>query len=357
MKAQRREVAASVEGAQEGMGGERAAPPSLEQIREAGDRGQRLERLVRYLTGTPLDRPEDASLRLVHDLGLSSLDLVELVTSLENQLQIPINDNIISERVTLADFKHTIQEQKSRRVVKRLPKLEPGWSRTVIGDLLRSFVQPVVIGLWATLSINLVSVFPKNEPVIQKPLIIAAAPHRHWLDPLTIYATLPRHLRKKILIVTNRDFRTFFSPSPGTRMYKRLLMGLAYYILIPMVFRFTILPKYGTTRVGLYETGRLMERGYTPIMFPKGFFFHPEDSMRHDPGASIMAFQTQALILPVWIEGNDSASFRDLKPKRREHRPTVQVRYGKSILAAQNPDVGELVDELEAAYNRLSRTE
>ena len=108
-------------------------------------------------------------------------------------------------------MKYAIQEQKSSRVEKRLPTLEPGWSRTVIGDLLRSIAQPVVIRLWAALCVKPVGVFPENGMEIQKPLIITAAPHRHWLDPLAIYTTLPSHLRNKILIVTNRDFRTFFS--------------------------------------------------------------------------------------------------------------------------------------------------
>ena len=132
-------------------------------------------------------------------------------------------------------------------------------------------------------------------------------------------------------------------------------MGIAYYFLIPMVFRFTILPRYGTTRVGLYETGRLMERGYTPIMFPKGFFFFPEDALRHDPGAAIMALQTQAFILPVWIEGNDTSSFRDPRPKRKENRPGILVHFGKPIQTTLSLSAAELVDELEAAFKKLSQ--
>jgi len=323
--------------------------PTLQAIREATSRNQRLALLAQYLTRLPAEQRTAEQLRLVGDLGLSSLDLIELLTLMEATGQVDLQHVAVAEDATLADLGTLARMPEPARSRSRLPAREPGWSRGPIGSLVRAVTQPFLIGVWASLCARVVPTWPAKPLTISQPFILAAAPHRHWLDGFAVYAALPRHLRKRLMVVTNRDFHEYFAPSPGVPLSIRLLVGLVYHVLMPLVFRFTILPGFGTTRVGLYETGALLDRGYSLITFPKGFFFLPQDVQHHDPGVALMAIQTQLPILPVWFDGNHA-----LRLRPRRNRPRIEVHFGEPIPVTPDMTPGEVIAKVEAAFARMA---
>jgi 1-acyl-sn-glycerol-3-phosphate acyltransferase len=259
-----------------------------------------------------------------------------------------LSDVAISDDILPADLGSVIQTQKRARAGDQLPARQPGWSQGPVGRLLRSVFQPLVIGSWSTLYTRPVVTWPENGARVSDPFIVAAAPHRHWLDTFIIYSALPRHLRRRLMIVTNRDFREYFAPSPDTALSTRLSIGIAYYALVPLIFSFAILPSFGTTRAGLYETGRLLENGYSPITFPKGFYFSEQDAQRHDLGVALLAIQTQSPILPAWLSGNDDL---DLCPGRRRQ---VTVHFGEPVLTKSDTTIDQVVEEVERAFASLA---
>src|SRR5262249_9522540 len=131
------------------------------------------------------------------------------------------------------------------------------------------------------------------DPAYAGPVIVAAAPHRHWLDSFVVCSALPGRLRRRLVAVTNYDFAARFAPTPADRWWTRLLVGLAYPVLVPLVFAFVVLTPHGRTRDGLLELGRLLDLGWSPLTFPKGLFFEGADAVRHDPGIALLALETQ----------------------------------------------------------------
>jgi len=199
------------------------------------------------------------------------------------------------------------------------------------------------VGGWA-LSAN-VSAARSCRPAA--PCIFAVAPHRHWLDAFAVRAALP--VRSRTITVTNRDFAEHFAPSPDIPRRTRLSVGLAYHVLWPLVFEFAIVPNFGSTRAGLDELGRAIDRGLSPISFPKGLAPPGVPNPRHEGGVALLATQTETPVVPVWLEGND-----ELHALPGRGRPTVSVHFGDEIRVGSRTTAGEVVERVEAAYEMLA---
>lgn len=351
-----------------GGGTEDSAPRRvrLEDILATSHQRQRLTLIAQYvvehqeLPDDDIASDSDAEkpdLGLVDDLGLGSLDVAELMTLIEQRRKQTINQIAISPQLTLAELRSAVQNEAVTPTADRLPAREPLWSRSRLGDLIRKTSRPLALNSWAALYgkpdvFRASDMWPAesapSDLVGDEDLIIAAAPHRHWLDGFLIYWALPRAMRHKLMTVTNLDFSEFFAPAADTPMAARLSAWFGYYIQLPLIYRYALLPGFGKTREGLYELGFLLDRGYLPITFPKGLFMADRDTQRHDQGIARLAIETQRKVLPVWINGNDEFDL-DLRQRQR----TKSVYLGQPIAVAPTTDVQDLIDQVEEQFMLL----
>ncbi len=323
--------------------------PTLEAIRSAADRRQRLELIARYVAETSATPPSREPTQLVQDLGLSSLDVVELLTLIERKAQVTLDQAAVGQDATLADLSELIQSANHAHPPRPLPVRQPAWSANRFGDALRSLCQPLVIGSWTMLSARTVACGLEHLAVLRQPFIIAGAPHKHWLDAFAIYAALPRGLRGRTMLVTNRDFGEYFAPSPADDFGTRLQIGLTYYVGLPSLFRFAILSPFGVMREGFWEICRMIDEGWSPVMFPKGLLFWEEDAQRHDPGLALIAIQTGLPIVPAWLAGNDGLKFGLKRPRDR-----VVVRFGEPIAVSPAMMPADVVSIVEDRFKLLA---
>lgn len=322
-----------------------AHPPSLADVRTVGDRRQRLELVARYILAA--DAPPVPPVSLVESLGLSSLDVIELVTLLERHRDHPLPGLTVTPATSLAEVRAAVHDSGRATGRTPLPVRQPRWSAGPVGRILRRVTRPVLVGLWAGVSARITATPAPGAADFRGPCIVAVAPHRHWLDAFVAQTALPRGHRT--LTVTNRDFAEYFAPAPGTPRRTRLAVGLAYHLLWPLVFPFVILPNFGSTREGMHELGRLIDRGITPMAFPKGLAPPGQPNPRHEPGIAVMAMQTGLPVVPVWLTGTD-----DLTVWPARHRPRISVRIGAPLPPAPDGSADELVARIEAAFTVLS---
>jgi long-chain acyl-CoA synthetase len=344
MKVRREQVAARLR-----RSGETAAGrvPPLQEILAIGDRRLRLQLLADHLVQTA-DGLGSSPVTRLSDFGFGSLDLVELLTLVESRLGVPLDHASLPAGLTVPELVSLARSWGDAAPERRSSAAPAAFSINPIGSALRRVVQPGIIGLWswfagATPAVEKLAAMPTGTPVI-----IAAAPHRHWLDAFVLYRALPRRLRTKIAVVTNFDFDERFGAAAAPAG-KRLLAGAAYYVALPLTFAFVILPQRTATRDGLFQLGRLLDLGYNPITFPKGLFTGDRDTDRHDPGVAMIALETQTPILPVWIEHNDSLR---VFPQGRRRRPTV--RFGDLIPITPTLARDQLVRQVETAFRKLA---
>jgi len=318
---------------------------SLQAVRAESDRERRLEMLVRLLA-EPVDGVAAPTLRLAGDLGLSSIDVVELLARLESQQQVALDDAQLPREATVADLR-TLLAGVDGDLRPRQPTRQVAWSRGALGELVRAVVRPAVLAAWRLLGAPTDRRCEDGAALPTGPAILAVAPHRSWLDVLAVCSALPPPARRRAAFVTDRGFGEFFDPPPGTPRRTRWLIAVAYYLLMPAAFRFAIVSRFGGTRAGLREVCGLLQGGRPVITFPKGFHWRPEDRRRHDPGPAMVARETGAPVVPVWIEGYPRIA-------GRAGRPRVTVRFGRPIDADPATSAADLAARVEAAYERMA---
>ena len=344
LKVRRAEVVSAPAGARETAAEEAPAVAGLAAIRAEGDRRRRLELLAEHVTRGDGNGGDGEAAR-VEELGLSSLDAVELVNLLEERAARPLPRLAVTPATSIGELRRSLAESRPRGGRPRLPARQPAWSGALPGRALRAAARPLLVGGWSHATVSVRRDGPRAWPA--RPFVLAVAPHRHWLDAFAVQAVLPRGTRT--ITATDRTFSEWFDPGPEVPRRARVAVGLAYHLLWPLVFEFAVVPRFGSTREGLRELGRALDRGLSPIAFPKGLAPPGEPNPRHDAGVAALAVETETPVVPVWLEGND-----ELHALPRRSRPHVTVRVGEAIDVAPGLDPGELVERVESAYAALA---
>jgi long-chain acyl-CoA synthetase len=306
---------------------------ALEAIAATEDRDQRLSLLARYLDeGSPAAGEE--RLRLAEDIGLGSLDVVELLSRLEQRSQLFLDHAVVDEAATVADLRamlaHPNGQPPPRPLYARNP---PRWSELRLLDLLRSALNDLVLLPWMAVRARLGVQGREHLRGLRPPVILAGIGHRHGSDVISIFAALPRGLRHRLAIVASRwVFGHFLEPGPTVPWSTRATVAVAFNVAIPLFFPFALTPHFGTTREGLAEACRLLDRGYSLIIF-------------EGRGTALIAKQSGVPIVPVRLSGNEGVGFRASRPRR-----TVRVAFEAPLAATPDVDEAALRERLERLF-------
>jgi long-chain acyl-CoA synthetase len=323
------------------------APLTLADVLAAPDRRRRLDGLAHQLATRP-ESLRDARLGLGDALGLGSLDVVELVGRVEQRRGALHATPVLAPGATLADLAAALEARGSARDARR-PMEEPWWAASLPLRALRPLTRGLTLRLWRALAADVHSCWHTDPSALAPPLVVAAAPHRHWLDAFALFLSLPRRLRRRPLVVTDHDFSPWFAPEPGTPLGARLFSGLGYHAGLPLLFRFVILTARGRVRDGLTAAARAVDRGYSPLTFPRGLRFGAPEVQA--PGAALLALETGRPLLPVHVEAADGAL--GLRPRRP--RPRVRLHFGAPLEARAGETREQLMARLDEALDALAR--
>jgi long-chain acyl-CoA synthetase len=329
-KVRRATVAARVEGlhlAQEAAadpllagasGPAEAPPPTLAEIRQVGDRRRRLDLLREHLLRSSPSE-EDGRTTLVDDLGLSSLDVVELLATMERAVGSALDGVTLTPADSVADVRIKLAQPRDSEAARR-PR-PPRMDRALF-RLSQSTLAPMVLSPWSASLARLAVVGRDQLQGLEPPFIVACGHHQHGADVLLLRRALPRRLRRHLFVVTTTWlFGEYLDSADEATAYRRSVSATAFHAGLPMLFPFVLWPARQLTTSGLAETGRLIDRGYNPVVFPA------TRGLEHvDPGVGVVAEQTRAVVMPVWLDGNDGI---DLRPAGRGR--SVTVRFGAPI--------------------------
>ena len=275
------------------------------------------------------------------DLGLDSMQRVELLTALEQQLGGDVPEAQLAEVYTVRDLVDAILESGGRgeggakagappwSTILAEPVTDPGvlelarhnWFSEIFFFLLGRFINLFALDCFHLKVRGLENLPPKGPYLL-------CSNHQSYFDPIMMAAALPwRVFRDTFALGTSDIF--------GEGFMRRLARWIRVVVLDPDA---NLIP---AMRAGAYG----LRQGRVLILYPEGERSDSGNPRVFKKGAAILSIHEQAPIVPVAIEG-----FYEAWPRHKKFPKFADMRlvFGKPI---NPPPVSEAS---EAAYDKLT---
>ena len=272
--------------------------------------------LLAKVTGTGIAQIREESL-LVADLGLTSIDRLELVNFLEQEFRLDIDDSQLGPQTKVADLRQIIAKREKPvqhdhfrfwtnspfcRAVRKV------WDSLLHGPLFRRFV---------TLEVNGMDELKKNVGPV-----IFVANHLSYLDQPAVMFALPENIRSRCATAAWGEF--FFGDYHGLeRIWRRLS-----YEYSSVLFNLFPLPQSHGFSGSLAYMGKLADAGINILIFPEGGHSLDGKMLPFQPGLGIMAKELGLPVVPIKISGTDKVLPHEV---RFPTRGKVTVTFGAPL--------------------------
>jgi long-chain acyl-CoA synthetase len=325
----------------EGVGTEKEKPLTADdQLWLERDDVKRALAIVRESSRNQLDaiRPTH---NLELDLGLDSMQRVELLTALEQQLGGEVSESQLAEIYSVRDLIDAVLASAGRGEG-QARAAEPAWS-TILSEPVTDpevlalarhnifadvpfFLLGRVIYLFALDRFHLKMRGLENLP--EKGPYLLCSNHQSYIDPLVMAGALPWRLFRDTFALGTSDIF-------GKGFMRRLARWIRVVVLDPDA---NLMP---AMRAGFFG----LSQGRVLILYPEGERTNDGNPTVFRKGAAILSIHAQAPIIPVAIEG-----FYEAWPRHKKFPKfaRLQMVFGTPI---QPPPVSEAS---EAAYERLT---
>jgi long-chain acyl-CoA synthetase len=275
------------------------------------------------------------------DLGLDSMQRVELLTALEQQLGGDVPESQLAEIYSVRDLVDAVISSASRGEG-QANAAAPVWS-TILSEPV---TDPEVLALarhnpfaeiFFFLLGKLIYLFALDrfqlktrglDQLPEKGPYLLCSNHQSYLDPLVMVGALPYRLFRDSFALGTSDIF-------GEGFMRRLARWIRVAVLDPDA---NLVPAMRAGAFGLRQ-------GHILILYPEGERSDDGNPRIFRKGAAILSIHTQAPIVPVAIEG-----FYEAWPRHKKFPKftTLQMVFGKAI---QPPPLDQAS---EAAYEQLT---
>ncbi len=360
-----------------------AAEKDLQKRGEARTEATGVQGTLARATGkTP--RQLGADVRLSEDLGLSSLERVELLAQVEQQYGIHLDEEEFAGIQTTAELESSVRSAQRRgrgpaageqaapqqEIRAQLLPGEAGSLWPAVAVRLLAWARPTGIPRWTRAgpirwfrrwTLDCIALPAFREMVRLKvegienlgdvtPAVIFASNHNSHFDTLAIYAALPRRWRHRLAPAMSQDFFRAYFEQAGFAWRQVLNNAGQYYLACGLFNAYPLPQQMAGARRALKYTGELVDSGYCPLVFPEG---ERSPSGRIQPfktGIGMMALRLGAAVVPVYLEGlYEVYSVHHEWPQPNR----VRVRIGKPLRFSQEHDYETVARSVENAIRGM----
>jgi long-chain acyl-CoA synthetase len=283
----------------------------------------------------------------IDELGLSSLERVELMVALEDRFQTRLDESRFAEAGSVAALKQLIEEPAAADRAEE-PVSFPSWNRTAVVSIVRrlslaTWILPLA-RLFAFLKVSGV----EHLASIPGPVVFASN-HQSHLDVPVILAALPGRWRARAAPAMQKEFfKAHFFPDQYS-WRARMKSSLLYYLAAFYFNAFPLPQREAGARQTLQYIGELTGDGWSIVIFPEGMRSDSGQMKAFRGGIGMIGSRLSVPVVPVRIEGAD----RVLHPTWRMARPgVVRVSFG-APLQLRGDDYAALAGEVENAVRSL----
>jgi long-chain acyl-CoA synthetase len=287
----------------------------------------------------------NAGAALDSDLGLSSLDRVELIGALEDRYQVDLGDTRFSAVHTVADIEKMLKGESRQRAEYHYPGWTLRWPVTWLRWLAHYLLmRPAMFLLgWPRIEGR------DNLHGWNGPLLVVCN-HIGDVDVGFVQTALPARFRNRIATATGGEaLEVLRTPPAGRGVFGRIYdrtqwaMGVSLLNLFP-------LPREAGFRQSFKYAGHAVDCGYSVLVFPEGR--HTVDGKMNPfrAGIGLLANNLGIPVLPMRIVG-----LFEVKQAGKKFAPPgkISLRIGKPITFAAGGDAAQIARELQNAVEGL----
>jgi len=273
-------------------------------------------------------RAVDASTSIL-ELGLSSLDRVELMVALEQRMQTSFDESAFASARTVADLRAIVEGSGPKAGQGESGAIDvPAWSLSWPARLARRVLQASLV-LPLTRFFARITVHGAEHLRDLTGPVLFASNHQSHMDTPVILAALPPGLRRTVAPAMAKEFfRAHFHPAEATAGQRAKASTL--YFLAALAFNAFPLPqREAGARDTLRYIGRLTSAGYSILIFPEGARGETGSLKPFRPGVAMIGSRLGLPVVPVRLEGVDAVLHPSWKMARRG---PVAVRFGAPVV-------------------------
>lgn len=274
--------------------------------------------------------------KLVADLKMDSLERVELVANIEEISGITLDEAEIGEITTVGDIVRRVKAQAGKTEKHKFRT----WPLSPSVLFLRKILQYLIL-------IPVVNYFLKREVKGLENLtnlklpVVFCANHTSTIDPVAVVTSLPTKIREKLAIAAASDA---IYETKKYQKYKNLL------ILIFNIFPFA---RVGQIKSSLEYTARLLDRGFSILVFPEGKVSESGKLQKFKSGVGYLAVELAVPIVPVKIEGTRKVVPPGVEFPAWPKKGRVQIVFGKPLIFPTESSYIEATEKIEKAISSL----
>ncbi|HET9400480.1 MAG TPA: AMP-binding protein, partial [Candidatus Acidoferrales bacterium] len=347
---------------------------------EVASRADRdLSAILSHITGRTLGSLQPAA-RLESDLGLSSLDRVELLSALEDRFQLSLNEAAISGDSTVADLERLISTSNqapsapSSAAAAAAPVQSASSAPQIAAEALDEFPAAQKLDVfprwtqhwpatWIRAAVYTLLTWPATH-LLAHPRVSGRENLRGYRRPLLIVsnhvtpedigfiaAALPPRYRYRLAVaMAGERLRSYRFPPKARGFFGRLL-DRTNYILVTLLFNVFPLPRVSGFRESFRYVGESVDRGFCVVVFPEGRTTPDGKIQPFRGGIGLLAANLRIPVLPVRFDG--------LYELREAHRiwagwNRVRVSLGIPLEFPSETSATEITHRLETSVAALS---
>jgi long-chain acyl-CoA synthetase len=284
----------------------------------------------------------------LEELGLSSLERVELMVAIEDAFQMRVDESAFAGARNLSDLRTLVERGTGGEAPVVEPVEFPTWNRRWPARAVRRASLPTWILPIARLFAWMRVEGREHLSAIDSPVVFAAN-HQSHMDVPMILAALPPRLRYRVAPAMAKEFfkAHFFPEQQGRRAW--FTSSLNYYLASLFFNAFPLPQREAGARQTLRYIGDVLEDGFSVLIFPEGRRTDAGEIDRFRPGIGMIASRLGVPVVPVRLEGLDKVlhhTWRMAKPGR------IRIAFGPPMKLV-GEDYEALAKRVEEAVRGL----
>ncbi len=286
---------------------------------------------------------EDASLD--SDLGLSSLDRVELLGAVEDRYQVDLSEARFSSVRTVGDLERMLRGEAPPGVAYHYPGWVLRWPVTWLRLLAHYLLmRPAIMLLgWPRIEGR------EHLRGVKGPLLVVAN-HIGDVDPGFILTALPARFRHHLAIATGGEaLEALRSPAADRAFFLKIYDRMQWTLGVSLLNLFP-LPREAGFRRSFAFAGEAVDRGYSVLVFPEGRHTTDGKMLPFRSGIGLLAENLGIPVLPMRIDG----LFEVKQAGKKFAAPgKIRVKIGEPRRFQPGTDAGEIAEQLRSAVEGL----